>query len=185
MVELSQIATDLLIGRKYYSDQLALQTIDIENGCNDCRTDFMYLQGIIMYLESDIASEINNDDTQAIYKLLLIETRNNIGSAATNPNVVIPGITIIVQGGGNADLDFSFNHQLTADGLTSVFLIPHGYQVSGENSVPPSFDVEGLNENAQDGQFTITADDTNLILTYTGVFPYGLCKYFCTRTPEQ
>lgn len=182
MVELSQIATDLLIGRKYYSDQLALKTIDLENGCDDCNgTDLLYLQGIIFYLESDIASEINNDDTQAIYKLLLIEIRNNIGTATTNPNVVIPGVTIIVIGDGSEPTEFTFNYELTADGLTQIFLIPHQYEVSGVPTIPTYFDVEGLNENSQDGEFEVTVDETNFILTYLGTFPTGLCKYYCTR----
>ena len=187
MVELAKIATDLLIGRKYYSEQLSLLTTDLENGCgtNCNETGLLYLAGIILYLESDIASTINNDDTQAIYKLLLIATANNIGIPTVNPNVIIPGVNITVITGTIIQSDIrSFNYPsigtVIADGLTSIFLIPHGYTIAGVDSIPAFFDVEGLNENSQDGEFTITANTINLIVTYTSVYPVGLMQWYCT-----
>ena len=193
MTGLDQIADDLLIGRKYYSEQLELLTTDLENGCDtNCgNTDLLYLAGIILYLESDIAYQINNADTQAIYKLLLIATANNIGTATINPNVIIPGVNVTVITGTIIQSDIrSFNYptidgSVVADGLTGTFLIPHGYTVGGVATIPSFFDVEGINENSQDGDFTITADATNLIVTYNGVYPYGAMKWYCTASRTQ
>ncbi len=176
MVTLEQLEDSILAAKGYYVQQIGVYNTFITSGGLDRPPYRMkYLGALIRAIEPDFLDSIITDNTQELYGILLKELANYNGSASINPNFVGTGYSINVTINnfiGDEDLEFGIATQ-SANGLVSVFYIAHGYTVGGTPTIPPYYGVDGQNQDALDGTFNVSANTTNLILTYTGIYPYG------------
>lgn len=99
MVSLETIATELALANGYYVQLIAQQIADFTRcGQSVVTPKITCLNRLIRALTWDVNDEVNNTTTQELYILLLKQIAPYTGSSLPiDPNVVIPGSTVIVE----------------------------------------------------------------------------------------
>lgn len=147
MVDLSTISDTVDIAKSYYLELIEEHRQQLITNCDNCddkKSDC--LKWLIKALSFDIIDNYNTDLTQELYKRLLEELSGFSGSYTYDPNVVIPGQTIVIEGGltvinrTEVDLIQDENSQwylpvLDDDGdnylATSIYVIYNGVSLPG------------------------------------------------------
>lgn len=98
MVSLEIIAGQLLLAKAFYVELLVKEILDLENSLkSEITKRLVCLNRLIRALTWDVNDDVNDQDTQDIYQLLLKEISDYPGSVLPfDPDVVIPGSTIVV-----------------------------------------------------------------------------------------
>lgn len=101
MVSLQTIAQKLLLGQAYFAELIDQEIGDlIRCGQSVVTSKLICLNRIIRALTWDVDDEVNDEDTQEIYAMLLKQLAGYTGAILPNdPNVVIPGTTIVIAPG--------------------------------------------------------------------------------------
>lgn len=131
----TQISDSLLIAKAYYTQLLDQDTASLQGGFpvrNRARIEC--LKKLIYALTWDLDINVNDADTTLIYELLLNEIYSYTGAGVVvDPNVIIPGNTIVVVSSGtpfNQSQPIFFYNQtdLLLDNYQAVYKPLYGNQ---------------------------------------------------------
>jgi hypothetical protein len=103
MASFNDISSAIAIGQGYYTQILNNNTTALKGGFpTKFQQRLVCLKRLMTALQWDVEGRVNDDTTTALYELLLNETASYDGSGVVvNPNVIIPGHTIVVDGTSN------------------------------------------------------------------------------------
>jgi hypothetical protein len=156
MITLDDVSAAVTIGEGYFSELLAKAIADLKTGKIHCLPKKLFcLNRLIKALKWDIADEVLDDTTIAIYELLLIEIGTYAGAGSVvDPNVSIPGLTIIVvTGPGTVVRIHKDQDDLIEDGEgTGNWYLPFLDQDDaefGDNIIPIELTTDGVTLDIQ------------------------------------
>jgi len=122
MISLETISNQVDVAKSYYLELLAAHRAELVKGCSDCSDSLLDCLGwLITALNFDIKGEYNTDLTQKLYAQLLVKLGGYSGAYVYDPNVVIPGQTIVIQGEDTRFETFNQN-ALVADDYGTFYL---------------------------------------------------------------
>lgn len=105
MASFTEITDAIELGWAYYVEQIEAIRLKMVDGCFVCTTgNLNCLSSAILALEYDVETQTNTDLTTSTYDLLLSILSSFTGAFTADPTVQIPGITIVVEGGGGTDI---------------------------------------------------------------------------------
>lgn len=102
---IEEIQDTILLGQAYTLELTDSLLDEQKKGCSGCKYEGQINQitNLILSLENRISREDLSLSTYKIYNCLLTSIENFSGSSIIDPNAVVGGITIIVDGGGSGD----------------------------------------------------------------------------------
>jgi|SRR5579863_8853435 len=153
MASVDQIAAAIAIGQGYFIQIQDFNTNALKFGFpTKFNERLVCLKRLMRALQWDINEQINDATTTAIYELLLDETAAYNGTGVVyNPNVIIPGQTVIVQTSGNftqsGRIPFGPTPLLVIDNWSTNY-----YPTYGDNPEIQIFVGDNINGYQQDEQ---------------------------------
>lgn len=127
MATISQISDSIDLAKAYYSELISALISDLKNGvCNETLKEIKCLRRLIRALEWDIEIEEVDATTVKLYGFLLKGIATYTGSTLpVNPNVYIPGVTIVMDSPDSAtDLERTENDLLETSLGSGIWYLP-------------------------------------------------------------
>lgn len=116
MSDLSTIQTSVNQGTLYFGELVEDMRADLISGCEcNCSGKLICLQAAIYALQYDIDTNVNTDRTTRVYAVLQKLIAGFSGAFNPDPDVVIPGRTVIISAGGIMQTSLVF----PGDGVSS------------------------------------------------------------------
>lgn len=101
-----EIQDSILLADLYTLEITDLLLAEQKKGCNGCKHEgpVNQITNLVLSLENRISRNDLGSDTAKIYTCLLTAIENFSGSSVVDPNALVDGITIIVDGGSGSNL---------------------------------------------------------------------------------
>lgn len=122
-MNIEEIQQTILLSQAYTLELTDKLLEEQKKGCSGCKYESQVNQiiNLIVSLENRISRNDLGSDTAKIYDCLLTAIENFSGSSVIDPNAIVGGITIIVEGGGSgsdmpAPIDVFYSDMTGDDG---------------------------------------------------------------------
>lgn len=100
MASFSDMQTTVDLATLYFQELTEELREDLINGCDcECGNKLICLQSAIYAIQYDISTEVNTPLTVRTYNLLQSLISGFSGAFNPDPNVVIPGVTFVIEAG--------------------------------------------------------------------------------------
>jgi len=102
---IEEIQDTILLANSFTLELTDLLLEEQKKGCSGCKYEgqINQINNLVLSLENRISRNDLSLDTYKIYSCLLTAIENFSGSSVIDPNALVSGITIIVDGGGSGD----------------------------------------------------------------------------------
>lgn len=180
MATFDDISAAILVGQGYYTQLLNFNTTALMRGFpTRFNQRIVCLKRLMRALQWDVDDNVNDATTTAIYELLLQENASYDGAGVVvDPNVIIPGHIIVVDGGGS---DFLESAPIFFNG--TVISIPNWntvfYPTYGNFPDIRIFTIDGTRDTATVPTYNYTSGDPNQpLLSIEWTYPIATSGYY-------